>query len=209
MKDEGTIHSSQPLCQTGVEKKEAHIVFILPPLSGSSHTQSVGNAIDIIKKRGNEIYLQDCLIVEAMTAQGFYIFAPHVGGRESEFGGVVEHGKVGGRKTGLLIIGFNLRGQRIIARSDTQKLRVRFRSIKAVIERGNGCSNHFVLRSRQGQIRLKQAAEQGKGMIERVRYQGVGLADAPARFRRGQYFQRGHFPCVFRRILRHRAECLL
>ena len=62
----------------------------------SSYPQPIRHPVNIIEIGGDEIYLQNCLIVKAVGSQGFHILLFHVGGRPRQFGGVIEHGPVSG-----------------------------------------------------------------------------------------------------------------
>ncbi len=123
------------------------------PASEPPDTQAVGNTVDIVEPRRDEVDLQNRGIVEAESAENVNVSALYVHGPPRQRVDVVQHGSIGRAQLRRSIIDTEGRDKLLIPGCSTQKLCVRFRSIEAVVNNGNNRCDHLVLTPCQRQIR--------------------------------------------------------
>jgi hypothetical protein len=106
--------------------------FTLSPLT-PPHSQAIRDAIDVIEPTGDQVDLQDGLIVEAHPAQSVEVLGRDPPGMARQFRGVIEHCPIGVVEGGLSVVPPQRGGEFLVQRNALEELGMAFYSVKTAI----------------------------------------------------------------------------
>jgi hypothetical protein len=131
----------------------------------SSHAESIRYPIDVVEPRRDQRDLQDSPVIEAYISQACMVGRGTLRCISRELDDVVKHRAILARNRRLPVVSPQHGDKFFIQTRSTQKLCVRFDSIKAPVRnRDHGC-DHLVLAAGERQVRRHQYSKRRESMI--------------------------------------------
>jgi hypothetical protein len=110
-----------------------------------SHAKPVGHTVNVVEPAGNEVHLEDRLIVKPDLSQAPEVVRSDLRRARGQLGSVIQHGPLLLGKRCLAVIPPQRGGKFLVQRDATEELGVALDSVKAAIEGRNHRRNHFMI----------------------------------------------------------------